>query len=262
MWSTLSSVFATGLIVFGILAWRAKKKKTGTMKKWVLYSIGCFILTAVFGQLAPPQKDTTAINDNSAPASSNIDTSSNTNSSTVADTAPTQKSSDAKQNQAYAQKAADDQVKKVKASADAKVTQQAELQTLGDWSIQSNSDDFSKRYTDIQNKIAAGDRQSAYDEATMASKRADDLNSKTMNNQDMDNVPKDIPSNVRDTLSGVDSLLATGYMSEKDGFDKLADAINTNDLAKLSAAKDDFAEANDQFNQAKALITKANDALK
>jgi hypothetical protein len=164
--------------------------------------------------------------------------------------------------EAAAKKKADEEAAAKKKAADEKATQQAELAALGDWSIKSNSYDFENRYTQIQKYIAQGDKQSAYDEATMASKRADDLNSKTMNNQDMDNVPTDIPSDVRNILSGVDPLLATGYMSEKDGFDKLADAINTNDLAKLNEAKDDFAVANDQFNQAKALIDKANNALK
>lgn len=190
-------------------------------------------------------------------SASNVSSTATTDNSSK--TAREQKSSDAKQNQS--QKGAD-QAKQAQAAADAKATQRAELQALGDWNIKSNSDDFAKRYTKVQQYISQGDRQSAYDEATMASKRADDLNSKTMNKQDMQNVPKDIPSSVRDILSNVDPHLAQAYMLEKQGFDALADGINDNNVSKISEAKDNFAIANDEFNQAKALIDKANAALK
>jgi hypothetical protein len=83
-----------------------------------------------------------------------------------------------------------------------------------------------------------------------------------MSNQDMNNVPRDIPSNVRDTLSDVDPHLAQGYMLEKQGFDALADGVQNNDISKISTAKDNFSLANDEFNLAKALIDKANAMLK
>jgi hypothetical protein len=248
MLSNIVGILGIAMIVFIVMAFRAYKKKTGNMKKWILYALGCFVIAGTLGNFIPsPKQDNPAPATPATPASSSV---SNT-STTDENTADNAKTKDAKQSQSEPKKTSTD-----------KATQQAELAALGDWSIKSNSDDFANRYTKIQKYIAAGDRQSAYDEATMASKRADDLNSKTMNNQDMANVPKDIPSDVRDVLNGVDNLLATGYMSEKDGFDKLADAINTNDLSKLNEAKDDFAVANDQFNQAKALIDKANGMLK
>lgn len=266
MWGGLGFIFFVGMIIFIVRAYKTKKQKTGRIIKPVLFAIGCFLLSSIFYSKDPKYSEDTSKQSSSTSPKQEVKKS---DAKPVAATDETKKKEETQKvieeqdkKAVEAQTKADEEAAAKKKAADEKSTQQAELAALGDWSIKSNADDFSNRYAKIQQYIAAGDRQSAYDEATMASKRADDLNSKTMNNQNMANVPKDIPSEVRNVLNGVDSLLATGYMSEKDGFDKLADAINTNDLSKLNDAKDDFAVANDQFKQAKSLIDKANGMLR
>jgi hypothetical protein len=80
MWTNIVGILGLGMIAFIILAVRAKKKKTGNMKRWILYAVGCFILAIVANSFVPAPKQ-----DNSTPASANT-TSSTTTSSSNANT--------------------------------------------------------------------------------------------------------------------------------------------------------------------------------
>lgn len=49
MLSDIAGILGIGMIIFIVMAVRAKKKKTGKTNKWILYSVGCFFLSAIAG---------------------------------------------------------------------------------------------------------------------------------------------------------------------------------------------------------------------
>lgn len=140
--------------------------------------------------------------------------------------------------------------------------QVSELQSLGDWDISSQQQTFQDDYNQVQSDLNNGDVQSAYSDAQMFSSYFDQQNSDVMNNQDMKNVPADIPSNVRNELSNVDPQLTEAYMAYKMVFDDLADYANSGDMSKLSDVQTNIQIANDDFNTAKGFINKANQMIK
>jgi hypothetical protein len=155
-----------------------------------------------------------------------------------------------------------DNAKTKQVVAEARKTQLAELQALGDWDISSSKQEFEHDYASIEKSLNQGDVYGAYETAKRAAEKADQWNTDTMDNQDIKNVPADIPQNVRDVLSNVDPNLAEAYMDERLGFEKLADAINSNDLSKVDDAKSYFQLADSSFANAKAFIDRAQNMLK
>lgn len=147
-------------------------------------------------------------------------------------------------------------------AAQAKANEYAELQALGDWGIGSSKQELAQDMVDIHKSIDAGDTTGGYDSAKRSASQADNWNTQTMNNQDMQNVPSDIPNNVKSVLRNVDPNLAEGYMAYKIAFDDIAEYINTGDMSKMDDSKTNIQIANADFANAQSFIDRANKMLK